>query len=281
MAGIAYGSFAVGDANLDNLMLQTAAVERGHCALTLTEMTTTTIPQIAEGSRIEINGTLFKFDANDSISGSATTGTNYIYITSAGVATWTTTDPTWFDSKQGWYDSTGSYRYASYIVSLSTVGSYYRKAAFDICNKGPAGVVFSFRATGNTGPITTQTAVTGLTRTGSGAAAIDYSDAPWGILSGGTSGYITIPFSGLYEIRISSFSNSTTVSGRAFARYNTALTGQIIAYCDSIYPGAAYAISGGVGQEFSGFFTKGDKIHVSGQISSGTVEVFVTVSKIA
>lgn len=133
MAGIAYGSFAVGDANIDNVMLQTAAVEVGHCALTLTEMTTTNIPQIAAGSKIEVNGTLFNFASNETISGSATAGTNYIYITAAGVPTWTATAPTWFDSKQGWYTAAGTSRYIPFKVLLSS-GSYSKFAP--VCERG-------------------------------------------------------------------------------------------------------------------------------------------------
>ena len=70
MAGIAYGSFAVGDSNIDNVMLQLAGVTIGYNALTLTQMSTTTVPAIAAGSKIEVGGTLFKFDSEEAISGS-------------------------------------------------------------------------------------------------------------------------------------------------------------------------------------------------------------------
>ena len=119
MAGTKYGSFAVGDANIDNVMLNLAGVNTGYCALTLTEMTTTNVPQIAAGSKIEVGGSLFKFDSAETITGSATTGTNYIRLVPSGssiTAEWTTTAPTWSDSKQGWYDGTGAKRYAPYMV---------------------------------------------------------------------------------------------------------------------------------------------------------------------
>ena len=128
MAGTKYGSFAVGDANIDNVMLNLAGINTGYCAITLTEMTTTNVPQIAAGSKIEVGGSLFKFDANETITGTATTGANYIRLVPSGssiTAEWTTTAPTWSDSKQGWYDSTGAKRYVPVKVRLTT-GNYVK-----------------------------------------------------------------------------------------------------------------------------------------------------------
>jgi len=91
----------------------------GLIALSLTNFDNESEPQIAAGSVIEISGSLFKFDNNDSIGGTPTSGQiNYIMLEVSGSGdeqevsgSWTTTAPTWNDAKQGWYDATGNKRY--------------------------------------------------------------------------------------------------------------------------------------------------------------------------
>jgi len=93
---------------------------RGFIALSLTNYDNDSVPQIAVGSLVGINFSLFVFASAGSIGGTPQTGTNYIRLEVSGEgnyqtvdAVWTTTTPTWFDSKQGWYDATGEKRYVA------------------------------------------------------------------------------------------------------------------------------------------------------------------------
>lgn len=140
MAGTKYGSFAVGDANLDNLMLFSAGSITGYQALTLTEMATTTVPKIAAGSKLEIGGSLYIFNADETISTtdpvtSATVadGTVFIMINPTTILPYfTATEPTWSDTKQGWY-GIGTYagwRYLDYTCNKSTSIYYKFKNTF-------------------------------------------------------------------------------------------------------------------------------------------------------
>lgn len=122
----------VGEAILDNMQLTTDYQRRGYHQVTLTEMDTTTIPQVAAGSMVEVGGSLYEADSNESISGSASSGTNYIYLvpgSSIVTPTWTTTAPTWSDAKQGWYGTGGSAGYRSIgQVEYDGASAYYKKA---------------------------------------------------------------------------------------------------------------------------------------------------------
>jgi len=92
----------------------------GYQGISLTNMTATTEPQIAAGSKIEIAGAFFTFASNDSLNASSwtaatTAATAYIALTPSGTAgsqivsgSWTSTAPEWSTSKQGWYTTTGS-----------------------------------------------------------------------------------------------------------------------------------------------------------------------------
>ena len=98
-------------------------------------MDTTTIPQVAAGSIVESAGSLYEAGTNESISGSASTGTNYIKLvpgTDIVTPTWTTTTPTWSDAKQGWYGTGGSasHRYLQFKIELDS-GNYYKKYALE------------------------------------------------------------------------------------------------------------------------------------------------------
>jgi len=92
---------------------------RGFISLSLTNFDNNNLPQIAVGSCVEIEGALFAFPSNDSIGGTPSVGINYIMLEVSGQGAsqivngvWTTTAPTWFDSRQGWYNATGTKRYA-------------------------------------------------------------------------------------------------------------------------------------------------------------------------
>jgi hypothetical protein len=102
-----------------NFGIQVEKQRLGFIALSLTNYDNDSEPQIAASSVVEISGSLFKFDSNDSIGGTPTSGQiNYIMLEVSGSGdsqtvsgSWTTTAPTWNDAKQGWYDVTGNKRY--------------------------------------------------------------------------------------------------------------------------------------------------------------------------
>ena len=123
--------YAPADDDPTNLMEVTDETRIGMHELTITEYDTTTIPEIAIGSLIEVNGTMFK--VNDTgggtgmpIIGSPSVGTVYVMLVPSGSApnqiltpNFTGTPPTWFDSKQGWYDATGTNRYIHYAMTYT------------------------------------------------------------------------------------------------------------------------------------------------------------------
>lgn len=95
MSGTIINNYGIGDVNFDNLMLTTDAQRIGYHSLTLTEFDTNTVPEIAAGSKIEVNGSLYEFDSNESISGSPSDGDVYIYLSETkGTASGATTDAT-------------------------------------------------------------------------------------------------------------------------------------------------------------------------------------------
>lgn len=119
---------------------------RGFIRLSLTNYDNSSLPQIAVGSLVEIEGSLFSFAANDSITGTPSTGTNYIMLEVSGSGAsqtvegvWTDTPPTWSDSRQGWYDATGTKRYvamceydgASAYTEKRVLGGWRRKVRED------------------------------------------------------------------------------------------------------------------------------------------------------
>jgi hypothetical protein len=105
MAGTIVSDYAIGDANLDNIMLTLDKAFKGEGSITLTEMLTTTVPEIAAGSWVENNGALYKFDSNESISTtdpvtSTTVADGEIYlclVPQSGSASGATTDATGYN----------------------------------------------------------------------------------------------------------------------------------------------------------------------------------------
>lgn len=117
-------NYGVGDVQADSIMETLDTQRVGYHALTITEYDTDTKPAIAAGSKIEINGALFEFDSEETISGTPSDGDVYILLTPSGdsvTASFTNTAPTWSDSKHGWYGTGGSanYRYANFIMTKS------------------------------------------------------------------------------------------------------------------------------------------------------------------
>ncbi len=101
---------------------------KGFLAISLTNYDADTEPQIAAGSSVEIAGALFLFPALESITGWAGIGINndvYVKLVVSGTsvtAEFTTTAPTWSDSKQGWYGTAGAALHR-YVVKLRKDGS--------------------------------------------------------------------------------------------------------------------------------------------------------------
>ncbi len=118
--------YSIGDPNLTRLM-DAVDVERiGFCAVSLTHYDDDVEPEIAAGSKIEINGALFEFDTDESITGSPADGTVYIKLIpdeNAVSAIFTATAPTWDTTKQGWYEAATNNRYLPYEITKS--GSSY------------------------------------------------------------------------------------------------------------------------------------------------------------
>jgi len=106
MAGSKINDYAIGDSNIQTVMLTLDKTFKGQHQVSLTNYDTTAESQVAAGSVIEIGGALYKFDSNESITGSPSDGTVYIMAVPAGdsvTCAYTNTAPTWSDSKQGWY----------------------------------------------------------------------------------------------------------------------------------------------------------------------------------
>lgn len=139
MSGTKVNDYSISDTNIETLMLTTDQIFKGKCECTLTEMDTTTVPEIAAGSYIEVNGTLFKFDSDESISttdpvtsSTVADGTVYIMIvpsTDTCAAAFTATAPTWSDSKQGWY-GTGDYASYRYVGGCTKTSINYTGKGF-------------------------------------------------------------------------------------------------------------------------------------------------------
>jgi len=133
MAGSKVNDYGIGDTNATSIMETLDTQRYGYHAISLTNYDNTTKPAIAAGSKVEINGALFKFDSEEAISGTPSDGSVYILLSPSGdsvTASFTNTAPTWSDSKQGWYGTGGNanYRYANFIMTKS--GASYSDKRF-------------------------------------------------------------------------------------------------------------------------------------------------------
>jgi hypothetical protein len=138
MAGDKVNNYSQVDSNILELQLTTDKTFKGYHQLTLTNYDNTTVPAIAAGSAIEVNGALYKFDSEEAISttdpvtsAAVADGTVYVCIipdTTTATAAFTATAPTWSDSKQGWYGTGGqaNYRYAEYVMTKATSAYSYK-----------------------------------------------------------------------------------------------------------------------------------------------------------
>jgi len=125
MAGSKVSNFAIGDSNIQSVMLTLDKTFKGQHQVSLTNYDTTAESQVAAGSVIEIGGALYKFDSNESITGTPSDGTVYIMAVPSGdsvTCAYTNTAPTWSDSKQGWYGTgaTANNRYLEFLFYLKS-----------------------------------------------------------------------------------------------------------------------------------------------------------------
>jgi hypothetical protein len=132
MAGSKLNTYGVGDVNLTNLMQVLDATRLGFSAIELTEWATSTVPKIAAGSKVEVNGAMYKFDSDETITGSPSDGLVYIKVVPSGdsiTAEFTNTAPTWRNDLHGYYESAVSVnRYVATVQKATS--SYTRKRVY-------------------------------------------------------------------------------------------------------------------------------------------------------
>ena len=143
MAGSKINNFSIGDSNIQSVMLTLDKTFKGQHQVSLTNYSTTAESQVAAGSVIEIGGALYKFDSNESITGSPSDGTVYIMAVPSGdsvTCAYTNTAPTWSDSKQGWY-GTGGTANNRYIGGVTKSGTSWTNK-FLLLDKNGLGLLF-------------------------------------------------------------------------------------------------------------------------------------------
>ena len=101
----------------------------GYNGISLTNFTDTVIPQIAEGSKVEVAGALFYFGSDDTIEDWSiipSASTAYIKLVTSGTtvtAYWTSAAAVWRTDKQGWYATAAStQRYIGGCYKASAAG---------------------------------------------------------------------------------------------------------------------------------------------------------------
>ena len=129
MSGSKINDYSIGDSNIQSVMLTLDKAFKGFHQVSLTNYNTTSESAIAAGSVVEVNGAFYKFDSDESITGSPSDGTVYIYLVPSCytvTAAYTNDAPTWSDSKQGWYGTGASanYRYIGGVTKNSTDWTY-------------------------------------------------------------------------------------------------------------------------------------------------------------
>lgn len=129
MAGSKVNTYGVGDVDLTNIMTVIDSQRQGYYKVSLTNYDNDSKPEIAAGSKIEINGSLFKFDSDESIGGSPSDGLVLIKLIPSGssvTAEFTNDLPLWDDEKGGWYEPSTNNRYLHFSMYLDS-GDYLEK----------------------------------------------------------------------------------------------------------------------------------------------------------
>jgi hypothetical protein len=112
------------------LIQKTTFEAGGFIALGLTNINATGAPQIANGSRVEVGGSLYRCMADETVTGTPGAGVNYIYCVPAGTAasfTYSAAGPSWNAVKGGWYN--GNNRAVAKLYYTS--GQYNGKVILD------------------------------------------------------------------------------------------------------------------------------------------------------
>jgi len=195
MAGSKLNNYSIGDSNIQSVMLTLDKTFKGLHKVSLTNYNTTSESQIAAGSIIEVNGAQYKFDSNESITGSPSDGTVYIMAVPSGdsvTCAYTNTAPTWSDSKQGWYGTGGTVnnRYLEFFMTKSS-------AIYD--NKNSLVLGSNRSSTRAFGLYRLSSSITHTT-TGSKQLSYDIKVGENKISWNNSSGELTILQSGLYAI---------------------------------------------------------------------------------
>jgi len=132
--------YADSDTDPADLMSHVDFQRRGLANVSLTNFTNSSLPSIASGSVVEVNGTLYQAVGDIAPGGSPANGVVYIKLNPTGIspnqtltADLTATPPTWFDSEQGWYNSGGTARYVDFKMDKSGA-SYTDKRQFPFKN---------------------------------------------------------------------------------------------------------------------------------------------------
>ncbi|MDD4689079.1 MAG: hypothetical protein PHE51_04955 [Eubacteriales bacterium] len=132
MAGTKINNFSTVDVNLTAMMTTETALYKGLFKLSLTDFDTAVRPEIAAGSVIDLNGSLYKFDTQTAATVTPADGVVYMKVipsSSTASVIFTVTAPTWSDSKQGWYESGTSNRYIAKMIKSGT--DYSCKILYD------------------------------------------------------------------------------------------------------------------------------------------------------
>ncbi len=134
MSVIKVSDYAIGDSSINDLMTSTDDQRYGFHQSSLTEWNTTTIPEVAAGTRFENNGALYKVTTDTAITGSPADGKVFIYFDVSELGfVMTATPPTWADDKQGWYS--GNDRYLPFYMTKATA-SYSDKRMLLVNSQG-------------------------------------------------------------------------------------------------------------------------------------------------
>ncbi|RKZ08419.1 hypothetical protein DRQ25_09110 [Candidatus Fermentibacteria bacterium] len=127
------------DADWDKVVNNYVVGGKGQNSISLTNWVSanTTLPAIAAGSSIEINGAFATFGTETAITGGSS-GTIYLYIdvtTTPGtpLPKFTNSAPTWDDAKGGWYSSND--RYTGHFMTWNGASAYTEKGVFDAAEK--------------------------------------------------------------------------------------------------------------------------------------------------
>jgi hypothetical protein len=119
--------FYYSDSLLSNFITNETYFQRGFYAVCFSNMATNSAPAIQANSIIEIDGNLYEFNANESITGTPS-GVCYVkcYLSAGAlVAEYTSIAPTFNALKNGWY-GTGANETHRYILKLYYSSTNYQ-----------------------------------------------------------------------------------------------------------------------------------------------------------